>query len=275
MRDEGIQIGLALSGGGARGAAHIGVIRALLEHDIVPNVIAGTSAGSVAGALYAAGLSPDEMLEFVARSSVYKLIKVGIPRTGLTNLTYLRQKLAETIPTDSFESLRYPLRVALTNLNSGRVEIRSSGALFDVILASCSIPFVFKPVLLDGNLYVDGGVMSNLPARAIHRESDVLIGVNLIPCCEMEDREMTTVVGIMQRCFDLSVISNTTPEAELCDIVLEPLELRHYHIFQLNKFKEIHDLGYADTLQRIPEIKNLIAGLSASATVPDRSKKTK
>lgn len=262
MQEEEIKIGLALSGGGARGAAHIGVIRALLEHDIVPNVISGTSAGSVAGALYAAGLTPDQMLEFVAQSSVYKLIKVGIPRMGLTNLTYLHQKLVESIKRDSFEALRYPLYVAITNLNTGQVEIRSSGALFDVIVASCSLPFVFKPVLLDEQLYVDGGVMSNLPVRPIRRKADIVIGVNLIPCCAMEDREMTTVVGIMQRCFDLSVISNTIPEADLCDIVLEPLELRNYHIFQLNKYQEMHDLGYQHTLARIPEIKNQIAHLS-------------
>jgi NTE family protein len=261
MQEEELKIGLALSGGGARGAAHIGVIRALLEHDIVPNVIAGTSAGSVAGVLYAAGQTPDEMLDFVAKSSVYKLIKVGIPRTGLTNLTYLRQKLIETIRRDRFESLRYPLHVAITNLNTGQVEIRSSGVLFDVIVASCSLPFVFKPVLMDGQLYVDGGVMSNLPVRAIQRRADLVIGVNLIPRCGMEDREMTTVIGIMQRCFDLSVISNTTPEAERCDILLEPLDLRNYHIFQLNKYQEMHDLGYQDTLKRIPEIRNRIASL--------------
>ena len=264
MQDEDVRIGLALSGGGARGAAHIGVIRALLEHGIVPRVVSGTSAGSVAGALYAAGLTPDEMLEFVAQSSVYKLIKLGIPRTGLTNLTYLRQKLVEAIGRDSFAALDIPLHVAVTNLNTGQVEIRSSGPLFDIIVASCSLPFVFKPVLLDGQLYVDGGVMSNLPARPIRQRADIVIGVNLIPCCAMEDREMTTVIGIMQRCFDLSVISNTTPEAELCDIVLEPLELRNYHIFQLNKYQEMHDLGYQDTLKRIPEIKNRIAELAGT-----------
>lgn len=261
MQEEELKIGLTLSGGGARGAAHIGVIRALLEHGIVPNVVSGTSAGSVAAALYAAGQTPDEMLDFVAKSSVYKLIKVGIPRTGLTNLNYLRQKLIETIRKDSFEGLRYPLHVAITNLNTGQVEIRSSGVLFDVIVASCSLPFVFKPVLLNGQLYVDGGVMSNLPVRAIRRRADFVIGVNLIPRCGMEDREMTTVIGIMQRCFDLSVISNTTPEAELCDILLEPLELRNYHIFQLNKYQEMHDLGYEDTLKRIPEIRNRIVDL--------------
>ena len=127
------QLGLALSGGGARGIAHIGVLQALDDYGIKPDILAGTSAGAIAAALYASGKSPSEMLALVKEASLFKLFKVGLPYAGLTKHTYLLERLQETISEDSFEALNIPCHIAITNLQTGACEIKKRGRLFDVI----------------------------------------------------------------------------------------------------------------------------------------------
>ena len=144
-----MKIGISLSGGGARGFAHIGVLKALEENDIFPDVIAGTSAGAIIGALYAAGKTPDEMLDFVRESSILKIFRVTLPNKGLTSLDYLRERLEEVLPVDDFASLQKELYVAVTNLKSGELEIIHHGLLHETIMASSAIPLVFKPVEID------------------------------------------------------------------------------------------------------------------------------
>lgn len=254
MFEDRIKIGLSLSGGGARGFAHVGVIKALQEAGIQPDMVSGASAGSVVGALYAAGFSPEEMLQFIEESSFLKLVKLGIPSGGLSKLTYLRQRLDEVIPVDDFDELKYPLFVAITNLNSGALELKSKGPLYDIVMASCSIPLVFQPVEIDKQLYVDGGLLCNLPAEPLSSRTDFVIGVNLTPPVKVPKKNLSGVVGIAYRCFDLSVWANTQPQTSLCDYLLEPAGIVDYTIFQFNKFKDIYQLGYDQTKAAIPEI---------------------
>ena len=95
-----------MSGGGARGAAHVGMLRALLENGIEPTHIVGVSAGAIVATLYAAGLGPDEMMSAVAETSLVKLVRLGLPTTGLTRLDYLRERVLEVIPDNSFDHLQ-------------------------------------------------------------------------------------------------------------------------------------------------------------------------
>ncbi|MEZ4987068.1 MAG: patatin-like phospholipase family protein [Saprospiraceae bacterium] len=176
-----MRIGISFSGGGARGFAHIGVIKALEEAGIAPTVVAGTSAGSIVGAMYAAGLTSADMEKVIRDSNFLKLVTIGLPNGGLGKLTYIRERLAEVIPEDSFNVLQKKLFVCMTNLNTGSVEFRSEGTLFDPVIASSSIPFVFQPVEMDGSLYVDGGLLCNMPVSALIHDADIIIGVNLIP----------------------------------------------------------------------------------------------
>jgi len=239
-----LKIGISLSGGGARGVAHIGALKALLEAGIEPEVISGASAGSVVGALYAAGYTPDEMLEFVDESKFYKLVTFGLPLKGLTKLTYLQARLEEVININDFSALKKPLFVAITNLLNGELEIRSSGELIDVIVASCSIPLVFQPVEIDNSLYVDGGLMSNMPVEALLPEVDFIIGINLMPRDLVGKKEVSNMVGIAQRCFDLSIISNTELNAEQCNWLIEPEGIGEKGVFQFTHYKKSCERGY-------------------------------
>ncbi|MFT7119957.1 MAG: NTE family protein [Neolewinella sp.] len=251
---DNFTIGLALSGGGARGLAHIGVLRALLENDIVPNRLVGVSAGAIVAMLYAAGLSPDEMMAAVYDTNPLRLIKVGLPTTGLTTLEYLEKQVRKFVPDNSFEALKYPLHVGITNLNSGMQELRHSGPLDKIIAASCSLPLMFKPVVIDGDHYVDGGVINNMPVAPLLNDADFIIGSNLMPYGSLPPADTGTVINIVWRCFDLSIMANSQSEVSLCDIVLETSLLNSYTIFSVNKLKEMHNVGYQDTINRMPEI---------------------
>jgi NTE family protein len=252
------KIGIALSGGGARGIAHIGVLKALEENGIFPDVISGTSAGAIVGALYASGKNPLEILKFVEESKVYKTIKFGMPLKGLTDLSYLSKLLAENIVEDSFESLSKPLFIAVSNLNNGELEIVSKGKLFDIMVASSSIPFIFKPVKIAGQYYVDGGLMNNLPAESIREKVAFLIGVNVMPIIKNEKDDFQNMLRIGNRMFEMSIWTNTKPSLQLCDVVVEPKRIVDFNIFNFNKTKELYEIGYGAAMDRMPEIKSLL-----------------
>ncbi|THH41686.1 patatin-like phospholipase family protein [Neolewinella litorea] len=255
---EKLTIGITLSGGGARGAAHIGALRALTEAGIEPEKVVGVSAGALVGALYAAGVSPDDMMTFALESSIFRFYKLGMPLTGLTSSVYLQERLATVIPDNSFEQLQRHFYVGVTNLNTGQLECHDSGPLHELVAASCGIPFLFRPVVIDGAQYVDGGVIENMPVKPLLNQTDFIIGSNLMPYESLKPADVKTVIGIVWRCFDLSIMANTLPSAELCDVVLEPSNLNDYHIFNLNRLTDLHDVGYEHTRKRLPYILRLL-----------------
>ena len=154
-------IGIALSGGGTRGVVHIGAIKALEENGIFPTIISGTSAGSIVGAMYAQGYSPAELLSIASERSLLWMFSLRIPTRGFVRHTFLRKMLKRYIPADNFEDLKKPLYIAVSNLNTGKVEIFNSGPLHDVIVASASISVLYEPIRIGSNWYADGGLLMN------------------------------------------------------------------------------------------------------------------
>jgi NTE family protein len=254
------KIGLTLSGGGAKGIAHIGVISALLEHDIHPEIVSGASSGSIIAAMYAADYTPEEMVQMVNSSSFYKIFRlVGLPGAGWVKLDYLKEKLSECIKEDNFESLKRPLYICATNLNLGRPMFFHSGSLFDKVMASCAVPWLFKPVEIDGQLYADGGITNNLPAQIIREHCDVLIGSNVKPKVVVtSNKELDSFMGITQRCTDLSLWTNSKPNIKMLDIYIAPEKIHDFSSFNLNKTKELYEIGYEATIPLIPKIKQVI-----------------
>lgn len=259
MTGRKLKLGMALSGGGARGIAHIGVLQALREAGIVPEVLSGTSAGAIVGALHASGHTPEDMLEFVKDTSIWRIFTVNLPYDGLTKLTYLKKRLTECIAEDSFEALNHPLYITVSNLNSGSLRTISRGPLFDAVVASSSIPLVFKPVELDGELYVDGGLLDNLPAEPILPESEIVVGVNVMPTLPVKSKSIQTVFGIATRCFEMSIYANSRNNLENCDVVITPTKLQQYNIFQFNKYQSIYEIGYEAGVEAVPRLTNLLA----------------
>ncbi|MFM2266613.1 MAG: hypothetical protein RL757_53 [Bacteroidota bacterium] len=253
--------GITLSGGGAKGIAHIGVLQALLEHGIEPTVVSGTSAGSIVGALYAAGCSVEDMKRFVNDSRFYKIFRlVGIPNGGFVKLTYLKERLAEFIAEDSFESLKYPLFVAATNLNQGRAVLFDKGELFNIVMASCAVPWLFSPVEINGELYADGGMTNNLPAAPVRERCEILIGSNVKPKVVIDsNKQLSSFLGITERVVDLGLWTNAKPHVKMLDVYIAPPKILDFSFFDLKKTEQLTALGYEATMEKIPKIKQLIA----------------
>ena len=160
------KIGLALSGGGALGFAHIGALQALEEHGVKPDFISGSSMGAIIGAIYCAGYSPAKIMRIIQAEKLYKLDKLMSPnlnfkQKGLSSHATLRATLKELIPHDCFDSLEIPFAVCVTNITSGIYEYYYSGkGIVDYVVSSASIPGVFDPVVIKNTTYVDGGVLN-------------------------------------------------------------------------------------------------------------------
>lgn len=242
MSTRSYKTGLALSGGGVRGVAHIGVLQALEDHGLKPDVISGCSAGAVVAALYAAGCAPSEIFRFIEYKSFYKIIKMGLPVKGMMELAYFREVLEKEIPHDSFDELDIPLYLSVTNLNRGGGEIKHKGGhLIDYVIASATVPMVFNPVEIEGHLYVDGGVINNLPVEPLIGKCDLLIGVNVNPVGCLPKVSNIKDVGV--RCLDISLKEHVLSRLEKCDLVIEP-DVSRFGMFSMTNIKEIYQEGY-------------------------------
>lgn len=247
------RIGMALSGGGARGAAHIGVLQALNDNGIFPDRISGTSAGSIIGALYCAGYKPKEILELSHEKAFLKIFKIGFLNKGLTELTYLKNFLKSHITTNKFEDLKLPLHVCISNINSGKFEIISQGDLFEVLAASCALPLLFKSVKINGNTYVDGGLLNNLPVEPLLKQCEKVIGISV---CPHEIRnEIIGIRNIAERCLQLAIWGTMQHRLNQCNIAIEIEKSFKYGMFDVKKSQELFDIGYEATIKRIEEIK--------------------
>ena len=170
------KIGYVLSGGGARGFAHLGVIKYLEEMGIKPYAIAGTSAGAIAGALYAAGKSPDEILQLLKKNNYFGWSNLLWRKNGLFSMQVLHDLLKDAIPVNDFDAVKIKLFVAATDLVKGELVILSKGKLFEAVMTSASIPVVFEPVVMRDKLLVDGGVLNNFPAESLEKMCNISIG---------------------------------------------------------------------------------------------------
>lgn len=238
-------VGLALSGGGARGFAHIGALKALEEAQVFPDIISGVSAGSIIGALYADGYTPDEMLELFEDIKFNDFAEITVPRSGFFRIDGFKKFLKQTLRARTFEELSIPLLIVATDLDNGKSVSFTSGPLIDVICASCSIPVLLKPVKIGDTHYVDGGVFRNFPVTPIRPFCDIVIGVNVNPLIAHEYKK--NILGIAQRSYSFIFKSNSIADAKLCDILIQTDETTEYNIFDLDNIRNIATFGYQDT----------------------------
>lgn len=251
-----MKIGIALGGGGARGFAHLGVLKALEEKGIKPDIISGVSAGALIGAFIASGFSYSKILKALKNKGVMAYSKWQYPRHGLFSLVGLEKEIKKHIKTKKIENLKIPLFIAVSNLNDGRVEYIKEGDLLKYLLASVSIPVLFSPVEMNNTMYVDGGLFDNLPISPLINKCDIIIAVNVSPIQKVE--KFDNLVQVASRTFQLGVHSNVIRHKEKCSLLIEPTGLRDYEILNGNKAQEIFELGYEYTKNmEIPPLQEL------------------
>ena len=261
------KIGLALSGGGALGFAHLGAIQALEEHGVKPDFISGSSMGAIIGAIYCAGYSPAKIMRIIQAEKLYKLDKLMSPnlnfkQKGLSSHATLRTTLKELIPHDCFDSLEIPFAVCVTNITSGTYEYYYSGkGIVEYVVASASIPGVFDPVVIKNTTYVDGGVLNNLPAEILHQKGcDYIIGVDVLPFLPVEKK---SILDITLWSIRLMQHSNTQNGIKYCNWLIESNAIEKYNEFEFDKYKEIYQYGYKAMTEYIhshPEMIETITG---------------
>lgn len=268
------KLGLVLGGGAARGIAHIGALLVLEEHGIYPDVITGTSVGSLVGGLYAAGISARRLEALVPTISWLDLVNLKLPKLSLRNLASALPlglfDLDKMIPwIDSIigksvliEQLNIPFAAVSTDLITGETVVMNRGPLAPAIRASCSVPGIFTPYRRNGRLLADGVVANNLPI-SVARElgADYVIAVDLLPpphagstVQRKEPRNMAELA--MNALFLLA--RATQFEQQYADIVVTPA-VTHISLTDLASAEQQLALGRAAMEEWIPKIKEDLA----------------
>lgn len=243
------KIGLALSGGGARGVSHLGVMQALMDHGIRFSHISGTSAGAIGAAFIAEGYSPKEFLQIIKDTRLLKLLRPSLGSTGLISILNARFLIEKYISHNSFEKLKIKVTTSAVDLGEGKLVYFTEGDLDVAILASCCLPGIFRPIVINGHMYVDGGILNNFPVEPLVGNCDLIIGssCNHLPVVT----EIKSFGNLVDRAAMIAINSNLNVHKNLCDIVIEPHGLGGYGIFDTKAVDEIFMIGYEEGLKAI------------------------
>lgn len=257
------RLGVALSGGGARGFAHAGALMAIEEAGLRPDIISGVSAGSVVAVLYAAGKKPIEIAGIFGDQSFRDFAEFKLGSGGLFAIKRFEKFILSHLGGISkLEELPIPTYVGVTDFDNGRPAEFHDGPIGPRLTASCSIPIVFTPVKIDGVSYVDGGVLRNMPAWIIRDKCDFLIGVNVSP---LRKYDTSSIVGVALRTYNLMAKANQAQDMEMCDIAVEVTEISNYKVFDLRHIQKVFVSGYLNMRRALRQ-----AGMWA----PDKTKDT-
>ena len=241
-----MKVNLVLSGGAARGIAHIGVIKALQDLGVQIVGISGVSAGALVGTFYSAGYSPEDMLHIVKKGQWLRYIRPKLPRLGLFSLSTAVKFLEDTIPYKRVEELPIKTYMCALDIKSGEVLYFERGDIPLILLGSCALPGIFEPVRYEKYLLVDGGVANNLPIEPFVQREGLLVGVDVNPKEAVE--RVSNIAQLLIRSFVLAVRSNVDKRKELCDIVIEP-PLQRYSLLNVGKAQELYQIGYKTTVE--------------------------
>ena len=217
-----LKIALALGGGAARGFAHVGVIKALEAQGIVPDIIVGTSAGSVVGALYAAGYNGFELQQLSMKMDEGQVSDWSMPNRGMIKGEALQDFINRAVNNLTLEKMKKMFAVVATDLRSGEMIIFRTGNTGMAVRASSAVPGVFQPVAINGREYVDGGLVAPVPVRVARSlGADFVIAVDISDKPQFSKTESS--IDVLLQTFNImgqSISRNELPEA---DIVIRPV----------------------------------------------------
>lgn len=247
METKQYNIGLALSGGGVRGFAHIGALRALEDVGIKPDIIAGVSAGSIVASFYAAGMSADEIFNLFGSIDMSKFLQVDITKSGFLKLDKFKRFLETNLPIKNIEELLIPTIIAATDIEQQHEMPFTSGNIAERVVASCSIPLVFRPVKIDGSYCVDGGVLHNLPSFYLKPVCNTVIGINVSPL-KLGPIKLN-VRSLAYRTYKLMTMRNVIADKQLCDLLVDIISIQGHSTFDTSAANKIAQKGYFETMK--------------------------
>lgn len=254
------KIGLALSGGAARGFAHLGVLKVLVENEIPIDFIAGTSAGSIVGAAFACGLSVNEIIEFGKKISWFRTTGFAYSPKGILSTAPLGMFLEKHFPIKNFEDLPIPFAAVACDLETGdEIVLKEKGDLISAVRASCTVPGIFAPIQIEGKTLIDGGVASLVPTKAVKKMgAEIIIAVDVNACGVNYWGTPTTFLGIFFQSAMLLLRTAGKSQHYRADAVIIP-PIAHLRPDEIGKMDDFIKAGEEAALEKIDEIKKLLA----------------
>lgn len=243
------KIGIVLSGGGIRGIAHLGILKAFMNAGIKFSQVSGTSAGAIAGSFYAAGIDPEEGLNIFMKTRLLKFIRPVFGGLGLINIENTREILKDYFPHDKIEDLKIPLTICATNFSEGSLSYFTEGPLIQAILASSCIPGIFKPIIINNHMYVDGGILNNFPVEPLLDNCDYIIGSS---CNHLKPVDkISRISHLMQRAGIMSINHDMERKAKFCNLLIEPKGMGEISTFDMKKAESIYWIAHEEALRAI------------------------
>lgn len=263
------KVGLALSSGAARGMAHVGVLQVLEKEGIPIDMIAGTSAGAVIGALYAREKDSEKIKGIVTELSAKRLLfltDLTLPKTGLIRGKRLKDQLRAIVGNIQFEDLGLPFACVATDIESGGEVVINHGSVVEAVRASISIPGIFSVVRLDDRLLVDGGLVNPVPVRVLRdMGADFVIAVNVVP--DMRHRvhlndapqsKEPNIFSVLLRTIHIAAYQAVRASLEGADVIIEP-DVARIGFGDFNRVKDCIRKGELAAMNAIPEIRRKLA----------------
>ncbi len=255
------KIGVALSGGAARGFAHLGVVKVLAEHGIPIDFISGCSAGSFAGAALACGLSAEEIIVFGREISWYNMTGFSYSPKGILSSAPMGNFIKKNFPFKTFEDLPIPFAAIACDLETGEEVVIKTGDLPFAVRASCAIPGVFVPLEDEkGRKLIDGGVVAPVPTKAVKKlGAEIIIAVDVISSGATYWGNPSTLLGVFFQSALMLLRTASKAHHYRADVVIIP-QISHLRPDEISKMDEFIKAGEEAALEKIDEIKKLISG---------------
>lgn len=238
------EISLALSGGAARGAYHLGVLQRIDEMGISVKAICGTSIGAIIGASYLSGVTPKRQLEIFKSSEFKDIFSFNYFRKSIFKINYSAQIIKELVLYDRLEQLSRPMFATALDLTSGKEKYYNSGDTKQICFGSSALVPLFAPVEYDGLLLVDGGFINHMPYLPLLEYECPIVGVNLHP--NTIAKKQNSIYDFIKRTTYLNTFSNTQNSENHCETVITNDKLRDYSLVSFKYLDELFELGYAD-----------------------------
>ena len=248
------KLGLALSGGGTRGFAHIGVLKAFQEERIKFDCVAGTSAGSLIGSMYCAGVSCEQMIEVAKQVSRKEILGKFLINSDSSNIERIADRLLEG---KTFAELSTPFTAVAVDISDGKEVLLTRGPVARAVAASCAVPALFTPVKIDDMVLVDGGLLNNMPAdvcRLMGAETVIAVDLNHHRGSGTKSRKLK---DILVATWDITTKSTMYKGEMNSDVVIEP-ELLEYKRTSLDHIDGMVEEGYRAAKEKMAEIKELL-----------------
>lgn len=236
-----MKITLSLSGGGLRGAAHVGAIKFLEEQGVEVTAVSGSSAGAIVGLFLAAGLKSDEMLDFLRNLEKRELFVWASGDIGLFKMEKLEQKLEKTLAIKNFDELKIPFHICVTNIATGESEYIEQGNPIEYTVASSTITPLFRAKKIGDKAYIDGGFSDNLPVKPMKQYYEKNLAININP---LRGENLDSFKSLMIRSILIMIRSNSMSAKKLTDAFFEVKGVANMHLFDFSEIEMAYETGY-------------------------------